>query len=182
MKLARTATAIIWRTVVCAGAALTAPACGGTSPPAGTPGPMGEPPDAAVDEPTEVVVVAPDAAPAPVDPVEPVDPVDPVEEPVDPPPEVAPEMIAIKVTSKPSGATVYVDGVRAGKTPVEIQVPRDAKAELRVEKSGYNTKTLEVAGDQPEELKVTLKKKPKVKEPRPRGPGEGGTGRGFILS
>lgn len=46
---------------------------------------------------------------------------------------------AIPVTSNPVGATVIIDGVRKGVTPLELKLPRSKKGQvIRIESEGYN--------------------------------------------
>ena len=52
----------------------------------------------------------------------------------------------IKISSVPEGATVYLDGVQQGKTPLTARVKRkDKKHKIRIEMAGYEpfTATLE---------------------------------------
>jgi serine/threonine protein kinase len=80
--------------------------------------------------------------------------------------------IAIKITSKPSGATVVLDGKRLGKTPY------DASAEvtpgthvIKVRMVGFNTIKVEVSADDTTvEKELTMTKvKPKPEEGTPGG-------------
>ena len=52
---------------------------------------------------------------------------------------VAPGPDIVTVNSNPSGADVLYNGKNVGKTPVEVEVDRDASANLTLEKEGYNT-------------------------------------------
>ena len=49
------------------------------------------------------------------------------------------KMQRIPVTSSPAGATVIVNGVEKGATPLEIRLPRKGKGQvIRIESPGYN--------------------------------------------
>ena len=45
----------------------------------------------------------------------------------------------IRFESSPSGASVYVDGIKVGKTPVTVSLKKNAKDNFRVELDGYAT-------------------------------------------
>ena len=45
----------------------------------------------------------------------------------------------ISVTSKPEGAKVFLDGNPVGVTPMQLAIPRDSEANVRIEKEGFNS-------------------------------------------
>tara|TARA_B100000427_G_C15379307_1_gene538124 strand:+ start:33 stop:401 length:369 start_codon:yes stop_codon:yes gene_type:complete len=49
---------------------------------------------------------------------------------------------AIQFNSKPSGATVYMDGAEIGTTPMTFQVKKSSDAMFSFEKDGYNKRTV----------------------------------------
>ena len=49
---------------------------------------------------------------------------------------------AIQFNSKPSGATVYMDGMEIGTTPMTYQVKKSADAMFSFEKDGYQKRTV----------------------------------------
>ena len=159
---------------MCAGALFGAPACGGAA--GGGSLPVEEPGPAEAELEAEPV----EAEPADAEPVEAVaEPEPAVAEPV------APAAVRVTVTTSPAGASVYRDDVILGRTPLVLELPRsDAAVDLRVEHEGYVTVTQSVTPGDDQEVTVTLvkQKKAKKKPRRPRGGGEGGVGRGFILS
>jgi len=46
---------------------------------------------------------------------------------------------AVSITSQPSGATVFIDGRRAGTTPTVINVMGFVKLNLEIKKAGFQT-------------------------------------------
>ena len=171
MTRARSATAIIWSTVVSAGAMLGTPACGGGN-------------SAKPVKPTPVT----HSDPTPTPPTEPIyvgapDPIETLDPPVvEAPPEPVVAMVKLTITSTPVGATVFgSDGVERGKTPLILELPSSAEPlTLRVSHDGYGDKEMVVKPEADATFDFAL-----VKNKRIRGSGGGGgkgTGRGFILS
>jgi hypothetical protein len=71
-------------------------------------------------------------------PVAPVLPAPPPPIPPQPPAQVADGTVLLEVTTEPVGATVVLDGVRLGVTPLTMRVPGGkAAAWLKVRKRGY---------------------------------------------
>ncbi len=56
---------------------------------------------------------------------------------------ISPGPDRVMVTSRPAGATVFVDGRNFGPTPCEVMIPRDAEGLVRFEMKGYETKTVD---------------------------------------
>lgn len=171
MTRARSATAIIWSTVVSAGAMLGTPACGG-----GNSAKPVKPTPVTHSDPTPTPPAEPIYVGAP-DPIETLDP--PVVEAPQPVPVVA--MVKLTITSTPVGATVYGgDGEVRGTTPLILEMPSSAEPlTLRVTHDGYGDKEMVVKPQSDATFDFTLVKK------RVRGSGGGGgkgTGRGFVLS
>jgi hypothetical protein len=177
------ASSIIWKTVVSAGAML-AGACAAKATTTTTP--------VAAETPAPEPAPAPTPAPAPPPPpvvavaeVQPAPP--PAPEP--PPP---PATVTVRVTSKPAGAEVLIDGEVRGKTPLEVTLPMaEGEVKLEVRRAGYATKEVVFKPAADQALEVVLVKNKK----RARGVGTFGTlghgsgtgegrsqGRGFILS
>jgi len=171
MKRARTATAIIWSTVVSAGAML---GCS-HSPPTNQP-------TAAVAEPAVAVEVAPpQGSPATVGESR------PVQDQPTPSPAAAAPIIAevarvnITVASTPPGASVYRNGTLIGTTPVNVSAePSDTPLALRLELDGYTTKDATVTPSADTRVSFALAKI--AAAPRARGTSGKRTGRGFVLS
>jgi len=70
----------------------------------------------------------------------------------------APGLHTIRVASRPAGARILFRGQRVGTTPGEVEVPLDPDAPtiLRLERSGYESATVELTHDGPAEVQVTL--------------------------
>lgn len=51
----------------------------------------------------------------------------------------------VDINSEPTGATVYVDGVVSGKTPMTAQMKRDKNHEVKLQLGGYPEKTIIVS-------------------------------------
>ncbi|MCB9562955.1 MAG: PEGA domain-containing protein [Kofleriaceae bacterium] len=193
----RSATSVIWKTVVYAGAMLGAPAChGGAATPASPEGEAHAAGPSVVDDdlPAEAVETEPDdpgPAEAPADPAPAPAPdgesaaaeVEAVADPAAPDPVAADEvaMVTIRIQSSPAGAKVYLvgDSHLLGKTPLELRRPRGGDdLTARLVRSGYKEAHLKIRLDEDQDLAVKLAKEAK---PRKNG-GEGAHGRGFILS
>lgn len=69
---------------------------------------------------------------------------------------LAAEPARLRVLSEPSGADVYVDGVLAGKAPLEIDA--SVLRHVRVKKDGYQEAVMPVRADSPSEVLFLLKK------------------------
>jgi hypothetical protein len=72
--------------------------------------------------------------------------------------QAAPDLHRIRVASRPAGARILFRGQRVGTTPGEVEVPLDPDAPtvLRLERSGYESTTVELTHDGPAEVQVTL--------------------------
>ena len=149
----RTATAVIWRTVVCAGAMLAAPGCPHrTSTCVEAPAPVSSPP---AGEPAGEA--AGPVEPAPADGA----------------------WTTITVRSSTPDADVYADGVYQGKAPVIIHVPGgEREVTIRVTRDGYGTTERQVSASRSSVVDVDLT----TVAARPRCTQEGKHGRGFVLS
>ncbi|MEZ4364268.1 MAG: serine/threonine-protein kinase [Kofleriaceae bacterium] len=78
--------------------------------------------------------------------------------PVEPTP---PTTYRLRVTSEPSGATVSLDGVRLGRTPLDLEQPMlEGAGVLRLRRGGYRSKKLEIARDADLALDVRLDAEP----------------------
>ena len=164
MNRARSATSVIWKSVVAAGAMLAIPACGKSST-GSTTGPVtSQPAEPVTAEPTEPEPVTAEAAP--VTPVAP----------------AAPMMITITVQSTPPGAKVYVDDEEQprGVTPLALELEQtDVDMQIRVMHDGYQERVETVTPSDSRVVEVALDKI----QPRPRPPRGGKSlGRGFVLS
>ena len=83
----------------------------------------------------------------------------------------------LRVTTEPSGARVYVDGVVRGRTPLEITDLAPGTHQLRVARDGYAEVGREVTlGAQDETLRVTLRRTAPRSERRSSGSGGGKLG------
>jgi len=83
------------------------------------------------------------------------------EKPVEPPPEALPAIVDIGIISSPAGVTVYRVGetVALGVTPFTVPLPRSAKpVEMRFEKPGFQSKTIEVPVEESLEVEVSMSK------------------------
>lgn len=75
-------------------------------------------------------------------------------EPAAPP---AASEVLIKVVSDPAGATLLVDGVEKGPTPIEVKLPRGDKAvELTLKREGYADAVEKVTPDENQRFRVSL--------------------------
>lgn len=63
-----------------------------------------------------------------------------------PSPEGVPEaaLVQVHIATHPLGATIQIDGVRVGETPLDIEVRPSAQVRLSIEKEGYQPQTREV--------------------------------------
>lgn len=181
MNRARSATAIIWSTVVSAAAMLGTAGCTRGAPTT-TPAPAAEFTEtgSTEDDPVAVAatveITAVAVAPVPIE-----------DAPAPTTPIVAPAVIELRVESAPYGAKVYRGGVQLGVTPLMVTMPAsDDPLTLQLTHAGYDDQALTVHPAADVAVKVTL-----VKAKRVRGTtlgtikvgGSGkGTGRGFILS
>lgn len=163
MNRSRSATSIIWSTVVSAAAMLGTPACHHDAAKPTTPAPVEQAPVAGA---TPVEQAAPPADPEPVAVAEPT-----------PAPPPAPETVKLELISTPVGAEVYRDGELLGTTPLALEVVKSEDATtLDVKLDGYKDKSVTLKPSADQHLEFSL-----VKAKRPRGSGGKGTGRGFIL-
>jgi hypothetical protein len=68
--------------------------------------------------------------------------------------------VNVRVTSRPSGAEVSVQGNPRGKTPLDLElVAGDASVPVRVELAGYKSVVRDVIPSAAAQLDVTLPKK-----------------------
>jgi hypothetical protein len=173
MRRARTATAIIWSTVVSAGAMLGSAGCGGGG--ATRTGPVTPVGQGTVEKAPPAELIATQVSPG--EPIETLD--DPAFVEPAPPAEVA--RVKVTITSNPAGADVYAsdDGQLRGRTPLQLELEMsDQPMTLRITRDGYDEQELVVQRSADTNHEVAL-----VKAKRIRGGGKGkGTGRGFILS
>jgi serine/threonine protein kinase len=113
--------------------------------------------------PPKMVVTTPDARPQ----------IAPPAKPDSAPP--APKMVVLRITSKPSGATVVdAKGAALGKTPLEHKLPvSDAELELTLKLRGYRNATLKLVPKADGKHSVTLKRQPRGSLPDdPKGWGQ----------
>jgi serine/threonine protein kinase len=83
----------------------------------------------------------------------------------DPPSQAASETVTLTVTSKPQGATVLVDGVVAGKTPLPIQRTRgDTTLECEIKLDGFKAVTKRLVPDHDQSVAVTLEPRKKKQQ------------------
>lgn len=68
----------------------------------------------------------------------------------------------LRIQSEPPGAEVYVDGVRAGHTPVEISAGE--MRHVRLKKEGYQDSQLPVRADSSSEILIVLRRLPSASE------------------
>ncbi|MFY0563444.1 serine/threonine protein kinase [Archangium lansingense] len=87
----------------------------------------------------------------------------------EPPEQVEPQPVKLKVLSEPAGALVEVDGKQHGETPVDLPLTPDAPpVRVALKLNGYETVERRVsAGDAPE-VSVKLTPKTSVQKPPPR--------------
>lgn len=81
--------------------------------------------------------------------------------PTPPPPEkpLEPEWTetTLRIVSRPSGASLLVNGEEKTRTPARVQLPRGGTAKIELRAKGFETTTLEVVLDQPrKEIDVSL--------------------------
>lgn len=81
-----------------------------------------------------------------------------------------PKKSTVLVNSRPPGATVFVDGKKVGRAPLNIKVPVDGTVQITLEKNRYETETFTVDANKAKQT-FRLKKKPRTKpaEPDPKG-------------
>jgi cytoskeletal protein RodZ len=73
-----------------------------------------------------------------------------------------PRTVSLSVISKPSGATVFLDGIRVGVTPLSgAPVTAGLSRELKLELPGYQTETRSLDIERPRNLSVALRPAPK---------------------
>ncbi|MFK7987460.1 MAG: serine/threonine-protein kinase [Sandaracinaceae bacterium] len=105
---------------------------------------------------TEVATQPADPTPpeAPPEPDVPEPPATPAAETPTTPTDVAPaqEASTLQLRTDPSGATVRRDGADLGDTPLTLRIPAGERCPLAVGLRGYETRTVMVAGGQPELL------------------------------
>jgi serine/threonine protein kinase len=92
----------------------------------------------------------------------------PEEKPPEPAPEKKPTVLI--VDSDPSGATVYLDGKKIGKTPLRrSDLKPKAKAKVYITYKGYKSgsKTLKIKSGQEHEVRLVLAKTGAVRKPPP---------------
>ncbi len=65
-------------------------------------------------------------------------------------------LILLRVLSKPTGADVYLNGKRQGKTPAALRVRRGSTVRVKLKKKGYVAKTISVRVNKTMTQKVTL--------------------------
>ena len=76
--------------------------------------------------------------------------------------------VTVRVVSHPSAATVLVDGVRVGRTPIDLVLARSAEgAKIKLRRGGYRSEVLAVVLDRDTELHVTMQPKPSSGTPPP---------------
>jgi serine/threonine protein kinase len=76
-------------------------------------------------------------------------------EPVD---DASSERVLIMISTTPSGATIWANGVLAERNPVELP-KSDTPVEIRVEAKGYASKTIEVVPERSRRVEVALERK-----------------------
>jgi hypothetical protein len=68
-----------------------------------------------------------------------------------------PSQVEVRIESKPSGATVEIDGVRRGTTPLVVEVPRSsARSVIELRARDHASLQRTIVLDQPSELKLEL--------------------------
>jgi hypothetical protein len=111
--------------------------------PAPLPAPAPAPLSAAVPVPVPVPVPAPDPVPAPA-----------------PELELAPDVVTLRVTTSPPGATVVLDGTRLGTTPFVTTVPAGPReATLKVRKRRHTPRKIKVRFDEDVTWDVQLERR-----------------------
>jgi hypothetical protein len=78
-----------------------------------------------------------------------------------PPPPPVPTTIRMRVTSRPPDATVLIDGLRVGRTPLDLvlgRAERDATVKLR--RSGHRSRSITVSLDRDLDLDLALQPRP----------------------
>ncbi len=78
-------------------------------------------------------------------------------------PPTEPRTVALSVVSTPRGATVFLDGIRVGITPLSgAPVTAGLRRELKLELPGYQTETRLLDFERPRNLSVALRPAPKT--------------------
>jgi len=88
-----------------------------------------------------------------------------------PPPPPPPEESVLKLTTKPEGAVVWLDGFRLGKTPLSGSFSAGVRR-LKIEAEGYSTyqQIIKLEPGRELDLKITLTPLPKEETSIPTGP------------
>ncbi len=69
--------------------------------------------------------------------------------------------VSLHIGSKPGGATVHIDGVEKGQTPLELTLPRsDSPAVVELSKPGFKSTRERVGRDRDQRIKLTLSPEP----------------------
>jgi hypothetical protein len=147
MSRGRSATSIIWRTVVYAGAMLAAPGCPHSS-------------STCVEEPvaqTAVDTSEPEPLPAEYEPA-------------------LEGRVTLTVVSTPGGGDVYLNGDAAGKTPFRTTVPIGAEVAIQVIRDGYATGEQTVTADADQTASIELQPLPVAARSRCTNEGRRGRG------
>lgn len=71
----------------------------------------------------------------------------------------APALVSRTVASDPTGAEVYLDGERLGRTPLEVEVPAEGAVALVLRRRGFRPITRTVHADGPERVSVRLRRR-----------------------
>jgi hypothetical protein len=82
------------------------------------------------------------------------------------------EKVFLSVVSEPLGAVAeatWQGGVKAGATPFDLQVPKNAKVHFVFSKPDYLPSTLDIIADTPQVVKQALVAEPKKVVSRPAG-------------
>jgi len=74
--------------------------------------------------------------------------------------ELSPKTGMITITTDPSGAEVYIDGLKVGETPLEQYVLTVGKHTIVIKKEGYKEETHEITVEAGKELKLNYKLTP----------------------
>jgi serine/threonine protein kinase len=80
-------------------------------------------------------------------------------------PEVPPALVTIGLDSRPTGASVTIDGVKKGKAPLTLELERGAEASVRFSLRGYRTEERRLVGEEDKTLVVRLRKKSRPTPP-----------------
>jgi serine/threonine-protein kinase len=70
-----------------------------------------------------------------------------------------PEMVTLRLESRPKGAFVAIDGERRGRTPLAVDIERGVRAKVRFSLRGYVTERRELSAESDQTLRVRLEKK-----------------------